>query len=745
MKKILLSVFFAVIVFSTAFAQVPASFNYQAVVRNSSGEILANKTVSFRISILKNSKTGAVLYSERHKITTNDFGLVNLKIGEGTKISGDFSPVGWGDVIFTKVEIDPAGGTSYSHLATTKLSSVPYAFKAQTVVNDKVDDADADPANEIQEISISGTTLQLSKGGGTVILPSSGGGSADNWGTQTVVSDESLTGEGTTANPLSVVADGDGDDTNELQTLSKTGNSIQLSNGGGTVTDAVNDADADPTNEIQSLSLSGNELSIDGGNTVTLPWEKTSSEIRYRGNKTVIIGDASGGSSLKTKSAGISTPPKLDISTGAHTGIHVYNETDSYYGINIWNEEGTAAYFGNNSGMPVAVFDNNDTGLAADFRNAIKITDGNQGAGKVLTSDANGVASWQTPASGGSSLWTASGSNVYRSAGKVGIGTSSPVFNIDLQTSNAAIIGAKSNSSNAHFVVDRAAQANSADVLYRTSGENKLYAGLADNTDDYWISFEGFNILKGLKVESDGDVATSKNLSVAGKVGIGTTSPSFAMDIQASAATLRLKATSTNAIVYLDRKSSDDHAYILHRTNGANKFYVGLLGDDDYWVNSGSSATFKGLKVKADGSVATSGNLNVSAKLNANEIFCNSNLEVSDDLTVGDITISAGEIQKTSTGTANMIAYAYGFVSSNGTLRASSGNVSVVRSTFGHYTVTITGETYSDDNYVTILSHQNSLYSIGYTTVSGKINVYITKNSDDTYVDADFSFVIYKM
>ncbi len=181
MKKILLSVFFVVIVFSTAFAQVPASFNYQAIVRNSSGEIIANKTVSFRISLLQGSETGTVIYSETHSLSTNDYGLVNIKIGEGTKISGDFSPVGWGDVIFTKVEIDPAGGSSYSHLATTKLSSVPYAFKAQTVVNDKVNDADHDPTNEIQNLSLSGNQLSLTKGGGSVTLPSGGGSSSSLW------------------------------------------------------------------------------------------------------------------------------------------------------------------------------------------------------------------------------------------------------------------------------------------------------------------------------------------------------------------------------------------------------------------------------------------------------------------------------------------------------------------------------------------------------------------------------------
>jgi len=55
----------------------------------------------------------------------------------------------------------------------------------------------------------------------------------------------------------------------------------------------------------------------------------------------------------------------------------------------------------------------------------VKIVDGNQGDGKVLTSDANGVAGWSTPQNDGD--WTVNDPNMYASvSGNVGIGTSSP-------------------------------------------------------------------------------------------------------------------------------------------------------------------------------------------------------------------------------------------------------------------------------------------------------------------------------
>jgi len=186
-------------------AQVTQSFRYQAVARDGAGNILAGKDVSFRISILQGSASGSTAYSETHSGTTNAFGLINLEIGHGVAITESFAAINWGSGdYFMKVEMDPNGGSSYQWMGTSQLLSVPYALYAKNVQNNN--DADADPANELQKISISGTVLTLDKSGGSVTLSSSGGG--DNWGTQTVVTDATLSGNGTTSTPLKIADNG---------------------------------------------------------------------------------------------------------------------------------------------------------------------------------------------------------------------------------------------------------------------------------------------------------------------------------------------------------------------------------------------------------------------------------------------------------------------------------------------------------------------------------------------------------
>ena len=113
-------------------AQAPRKFNYQAVVRNNNGTIVAGQNVGLRFSIRDGAATGAVLYSERHAVTTNAFGLVNLQVGGGTVVSGVFANIAWGTgAKFLQVEADITGGANYTPLAAMELIAVPYALQAE--------------------------------------------------------------------------------------------------------------------------------------------------------------------------------------------------------------------------------------------------------------------------------------------------------------------------------------------------------------------------------------------------------------------------------------------------------------------------------------------------------------------------------------------------------------------------------------------------------------------------------------
>lgn len=136
MKKILLIIYLLVI--TSIKAQTPQSFNYQAVARNSDGSVVSNKNVTVKISILQNSTSGNIVFSESHTAITNNIGLLNIAIGTGTLIQGSFTNINWASgIYFLKTEIDPNGGNNFQLSGVSQLLSVPYAMYANNAGNTK--------------------------------------------------------------------------------------------------------------------------------------------------------------------------------------------------------------------------------------------------------------------------------------------------------------------------------------------------------------------------------------------------------------------------------------------------------------------------------------------------------------------------------------------------------------------------------------------------------------------------------
>lgn len=132
MKKILL-LFWILTGFFMGLSQAPEKMSYQAVMRNGSGQLLANQGIAVKVSILQGSPAGAAVYSERLTGNTNANGLISLEIGTGTVLTGTFATIDWpAGSYYLKTETDPAGGTSYTIVGTSQLLSVPYAMYAKS-------------------------------------------------------------------------------------------------------------------------------------------------------------------------------------------------------------------------------------------------------------------------------------------------------------------------------------------------------------------------------------------------------------------------------------------------------------------------------------------------------------------------------------------------------------------------------------------------------------------------------------
>ncbi len=293
-------------------AQVPQGISYQAVARDQSGDVLKNTNMTVRLAILQGGPDGTVVWQEDHPVTTNDFGLFSLMIGDpdasatGGSLSS-FDEIDWslGDY-YLHVSLDLQDGGGFVLLGETALLTVPYAYYARDVENK--DDADADPANEIQDLQLNGNLLSLTLNGNPTMID------------------------------LSPYLDNTDD-----QQLQLTGHTLGIT-GGNTVTlpDNVNDADADPANEIQDLQLNGNILTITGKTGATQidlspyldnpGWNRSGDTLNFTGS--VAVGtDRPEGSKLAVQGDDVnSDKPLFEVKRkDGQTVFAVYNDSIRMY------------------------------------------------------------------------------------------------------------------------------------------------------------------------------------------------------------------------------------------------------------------------------------------------------------------------------------------------------------------------------------------------------------------------------
>ncbi|MAZ36746.1 MAG: hypothetical protein CL842_04775 [Crocinitomicaceae bacterium] len=144
---------------------------YQAILRDGSGSVISGQNVSLRMTIYQK---GDLVngYIETHETFTNIMGLINLTIGNGIPIQNTFSSINWGkstsNPFFIKIEFSDNDGNTFLTFGESQLLSVPYAMYAKNVEN--VNDADANPLNEIQDLSLSGNILEISLNSASTLI-----------------------------------------------------------------------------------------------------------------------------------------------------------------------------------------------------------------------------------------------------------------------------------------------------------------------------------------------------------------------------------------------------------------------------------------------------------------------------------------------------------------------------------------------------------------------------------------------
>ncbi len=139
--------------------------------------------------------------------------------------------------------------------------------------------------------------------------------------------------------------------------------------------------------------------------------------------------------------------------------------------------------------------------------------------------------------------------------------------------------------------------------------------------------------------------------------------------------------------------------------------------------------------------------ISASGNVGINNTNPNEKLEVGGNIkALGNIQLSSGEINRTATGTANLIPIAYGNTSASGGMSGGSGNVTSVKLSTGVYELTIAGEVIdSYENYFFKLVPQSANPLIANVNVEDsklKVKIY---NAGGLSQDGNFSFVVFKL
>ncbi len=490
---------------TTLFSQAPQSFNYQAVARDNAGDILQSRSISIRFTIT-DEQDGAVLYQETQTTTTNQFGLLTMNVGKGVPVFGDFSSIPWAAVnAWLQVDMDPDGGTDYVTMGTSQLLSVPYSLYSASG-NEGPAGKDGD-----RYTTTSSTSMTLATGvqnftiepglnyaiGQTVIIANSAG----NLMTGTVNSYTSTTGA-MVANVTSISGSG-----------TFTSWSVSL-NGAPGPEGPQGQIGATGPQGPQGLAGETGATGPQGPPGATGP-QGIPGETGATGPQGPIGTTGPQGPAGETGPIGPQGPAGI-LLNGGIAGNTPYWDGASWIvnNSNIYNNGGNV---GIGTSSPAAKLEVNGQ---------IKIAGGAPGNGKVLTSDAAGLATWQTSTSGlggsGTTNYlskfatsnTIGNSLLFDNGSNVGINTNSP----------SGLLHVKGSANATQLIIDAGSGQTNDNPLFklRNSGGSDLMWIHSNNETNIFIGVGAGETNGGGTANTFiGGYAGSLNSSGANNTGLG--------------------------------------------------------------------------------------------------------------------------------------------------------------------------------------------------------------------------------